>query len=125
MIASLYQSGSLALMGRVDRSGIGVVRGIEESALQPEDVARLKIGVESYVVARATPAVARTGEQILHDVRRIGIEPELRARDVDDGLLRARRIEIHDDEHIVAPPRRRFREEEDLRILRDTKGEIV
>jgi len=47
------------------------------SALQPENVSGLKIRVESHVVARAAPAVARAGEQILHDVRRVRIEPEL------------------------------------------------
>ena len=57
-------------------------------ALDDEQVSRLYRRVQSYVVARPAPGIARAGQQIMHDIRLVVIDSHVLERHVDD--LRAR-----------------------------------
>src|SRR5262245_13788141 len=80
---------------------IEVALGLD-AASHTENVCRHRVRVEGDVVARAMPEIVRIAEEIVHLIRCVGIEPELRQRHLDPSGLDVMRVEIHGDEYEVA-----------------------
>src|SRR5688500_15920750 len=106
MTASLYQSGSSTrptAMSAVARAASvsAFIRGCANSALhevieiafamvlraQTQHVRRADVRIEHHEVARAVPHEARVGDQIMHLIRLLRLQPERRQVELDPAAL--------------------------------------
>src|SRR6266498_5028921 len=109
MMASWYQSGSVALPGRFTMAlaGSGSCEVVEvalgaHSAVHPEQVGRKRCRRQIDEVARALPQEPVAAQQVVDlegSIRRDAQRAEI---EVDQAVLRMERVEVDDDDHRVA-----------------------